>query len=107
MNQAENQIESPSGFTDVKTWAINCADEIKTELKVRSQLRQDTRNLALIVFNKNGGGGGDTKSKNASAEDSKNSGGGTVSLNVDDNEVVQKRLQYWDYLRSGTQFISL
>jgi hypothetical protein len=83
-----------TSFADIKTWAINCADEIKTELKVRSQLRQDARNLALLVFNKNGGGGSDNKSKSnaGSLEDSKKGNTTAVAQHLDDNEVIQKRL---------------
>jgi hypothetical protein len=33
--------------------------------------------------------------------------GRSSGLGVDDAEVMKKRLQYWDYLRTGIQFISL
>ncbi len=73
LNQGNGESTS-SGFADLKTWAINCADEIKTELKVRSQLRHESRNLAMLVFNKNGGGK-DTDKKNTSAGDSPDASG--------------------------------
>jgi len=33
--------------------------------------------------------------------------GRSAAVAVDDAEVMKKRLQYWDYLRTGIQFISL
>lgn len=36
------------GQADLKLWAINCADEIKTELKVRTNLRNQARD-ALVA----------------------------------------------------------
>jgi Polycystin cation channel len=57
-NNQDTQIATNNqDMVELKTWAINCADEIKTELKVRSHLRHETRNAALVLFNKNGGGG--------------------------------------------------
>jgi hypothetical protein len=62
----------------------------------------------MLVFNKNGGGGKDSDKKSGAGEDSGDSlNGQTVAQIIDDNEVIQRRIQYWDYLRNGTQFISM
>lgn len=36
-------------MSDLKAWAINCADEIKSEYKKRNQLKSENRD---ILFNK-------------------------------------------------------
>jgi len=38
--------------SDLKTWATNCADEIKSELKKRTQLRMENREILLNKFKK-------------------------------------------------------
>lgn len=52
-------------------WAINCADEIKTELIFRSKLRHEARSIAMLVFKKKGGGRKDTDNKMADIKDYK------------------------------------
>lgn len=37
-------------MTDLKAWAINCADEIKTELKKRTALRHENREILQNKF---------------------------------------------------------
>lgn len=39
-------------MSDLKAWAINCADEIKSELKKRTQLRNENREILLNKFKK-------------------------------------------------------
>ncbi len=39
-------------MSDLKAWAINCADEIKSELKKRTQLRQENREILINKYKK-------------------------------------------------------
>lgn len=39
-------------MSDLKTWAFNCADEIKSELKKRTQLRHENREILLNKYKK-------------------------------------------------------
>jgi hypothetical protein len=41
------------GYEQVREWAVNCADEIKSELKVRESLRLAYRKAAEVVALKN------------------------------------------------------
>jgi hypothetical protein len=82
--------------SDLKNWAINCSDEIKSELKKRTQLRMENREILA------------NKSKKLKAI-SEGAGGGVTGANnkrFDEVECYKKRLQYWDYIRNGIQFIS-
>jgi hypothetical protein len=54
--EARNQPEltdenGVASLTDVKQWAINSADEIKSELKAREALREAYRKAKQAVFN--------------------------------------------------------
>lgn len=71
---------------DMKVWAIDSADEIKSELKQRAHMRAQTRQ-ALVNRIENLSSGA---SEEVSAE-----------------EVHSKRSGYWTYLRQATQFIQL
>ena len=79
-------------MSDLKAWAINCADEIKSELKVRTQLRHENRE---ILFNK--------YKKMKSVEEGRSVSAGTLAQGkkYDEVECYKKRLQYWDYIRNG------
>ena len=76
-------------MSDLKAWAINCADEIKSELKARTQLRHENRE---ILFNK--------FKKMKTIEDG-SSQGTAEGKKFDEVECYRKRLQYWDYIRNG------
>ena len=39
-------------MSDLKAWAINCADEIKSELKRRTELRVENREILVNKFKK-------------------------------------------------------
>lgn len=84
-------------MSDLKAWAINCADEIKSELKKRTQLRHENREILLNKFK-----------KMKSVEEGRGAGTGVIAngKRYDEVECYKKRLQYWDYIRNGIQFIS-
>jgi hypothetical protein len=79
-------------MSDLKAWAINCADEIKSELKKRTQLRHENREILINKFK-----------KMKSIEDGTSAGTGVTGSGkrFDEVECYKKRLQYWDYIRNG------
>lgn len=84
------------GAQDLKIWAINCADEIKTELKVRSFLRNQAKEALIAKL---------TRSQDPSTALALSDANNRVV--IDDMELVKRRLRYWDYVRSAVQFISI
>ena len=70
-------------MSDLKTWAFNCADEIKSELKKRTQLRHENREILLNKYK-----------KMKSVEEGKAGGTGMVGQGkrFDEVECYKKRL---------------
>ncbi len=52
MGKEDDQNGMASALSDVKQWAINSADEIKSELKAREALREEYKKAKQAVFNK-------------------------------------------------------
>jgi hypothetical protein len=70
-------------MSDLKAWAINCADEIKSEMKKRTQLRHENREILMNKYK-----------KMKSIQEGKSIGTGTVGQGkrFDEVECYKKRL---------------
>lgn len=98
LNLQDNQSADMQRNTlDLKTWAINCADEIKTEIKQRAFLRNQNREglLQKIIRTQSGSDSMAGMSQTNKQE------------TIDDVELMRRRSDYWGYLRTGVQFIAL
>jgi len=81
----QSEMPPVTTLADVKQWAINAADEIKSELKAREQLRESYRKAKQSMFNQ--------ANNNANAL--------TGTKVYDFIDVMDRRFKYWDYLRQG------
>ena len=89
--QIGGEMPPVTTLADVKQWAINAADEIKSELKAREQLRESYRKAKQAMFNQ--------------ANNPANPLTGTKVY--DSLDVMTRRFTYWDYLRQGIHFFAL
>lgn len=73
-------------MSDVKVWAINCAEEIRTELENRTEMRDVNKDLFNRKVNLK-----IRRKENKASPDSE----------FGEQTILRKRIEYWDYLRNG------